>query len=307
LLFVTGASGLLGSNILVAARDKNMDACGQYWEHLLNVPGTTSYKLDLRDFDSTRRVLGMIKPKAVIHCAAATNVDWCEDHPQEANLMNSDVAASLAEAANSHGTRFVHVSTDAVFDGKRGNYSEHDATGPINVYAESKLQGEQGVLKAHPEALIVRVNIYGWNAQPKTSIAEWVLRELSAGKHVPGFIDVWFCPTLVNDLAEIIFEMVERGLNGIYHVAGSEKISKYDFARKVAETFNFDPTAIVPTRMADAKLRAARSPDMSLDTGKLRQALGRSLPDVGSGLLRFRQLRDNGYMQRLKNYAGTHS
>ena len=302
-LFVTGASGLLGSAILLGAHDAGVSVAGLYWQHQLNVPGATTHKIDLRNREATRRTLSLLRPEAVINCAAATNVDWCEDHPQEADEINAQVPGTLAEMARVLGARFVHISTDAVFDGKTGNYSETDPTGPVNEYAKSKLRGEQEVLRHHPESLIVRVNIYGWNAQEKCSLPEWMLRELSAGKQVPGFTDVWFCPMLVNDLAELIFAAIERRLRGLYHVAGSEKISKYDFARKVAETFEFDPGAVKPTRMAEANLRAPRSPDMSLNTDKIVHALERQMPDVKSGLSRFRHLRDTGYPQRVKSYV----
>ena len=161
--------------------------------------------------------------------------------------MNAQVPGSLAQEARSIGARFVYISTDAVFDGRAGNYSETDLPNPINEYAKSKLRGEQEALRLNSESLILRVNIYGWNAQEKYSLAEWILRELAANGQVPGFSDVWFCPTLVNDLSEIIVDMLQRKLSGIYHAVGSEKINKYDFARKVAETFGYDPEQVKPS------------------------------------------------------------
>ena len=303
MLFVTGASGLLGSAVLLGAHDAGVSVAGQYWQHPLQIPGVTTHKINLRDHDSIRTTLELLRPEAIIHCAAATNVDWCEDHPQEAYEINARVSGILAETAHVLGARFVYISTDAVFDGEVGGYSESDSTSPLNTYAKSKLQGEREVLRVHPESLVMRVNIYGWNAQNKYSLAEWVLSELSAGKSVPGFIDVWFCPMLANDLAELIVAAIKRELRGVYHVSGSEKISKYDFARRVAETFEFYTDAVKPTRLADAKLRAPRSPDMSLDTSKIVHALGRQMPDVKSGLFRFRHLREGGYPQRVKSYV----
>jgi len=96
--------------------------------------------------------------------------------------------------------------------------------------------------------------------------------------------------------------MLDYGLNGIYHVVGSERLSKYEFARRVAATFGMDPGGVAPTRVAEAKLRAPRAPDLSLSTGKIREALGHPMPDVESGLRRFRALRERGYQQQLKSY-----
>jgi dTDP-4-dehydrorhamnose reductase len=104
------------------------------------------------------------------------------------------------------------------------------------------LRGEQEALRFNPETSVLRVNIYGLNARDKLSLAEWILSELSAGNLVPGFTDVWFCPTLANDLPELILDMLHRKLTGIFHATGRDKISKYDFARKVAETFRYETT-----------------------------------------------------------------
>src|SRR5206468_3889008 len=109
---------------------------------------------------------------------------------------------------------------DSVFDGRRGKYSETDQPAPLNVYARSKWQAEQKVAERYPAAVIARVNIYGWNAQEKLSLAEWFLRRFAEAEYVPGFTDVIFCPILVNDLASVLLQMLERGLNGLYHVTG---------------------------------------------------------------------------------------
>jgi len=270
--------------------------------HLLRVPGAQMFAIDLTARQAVDKIVAKVHPRSIIHCAAATNVDWCEDHSQEAERINVDATASLAEAALKLAAHFVYVSTDAVFDGKRGNYSETDEPSPLNVYAKSKLRGEQEVLRRCPSALIVRVNIYGWNAENKQSLAEWILHQLALNKTVPGFTDMYFAPLLANDLAEVLLTMLDCGLNGIYHVVGSERLSKYEFARRVAATFGIDPSGVAPTRVAEAKLRAPRAPDLSLSTGKIRDALGHPMPDVESGLRRFRALRERGYQQQLKSY-----
>ena len=130
-----------------------------------------------------------------MHCAAATNVDWCEDNPKQAEAINVQATADLAEIAAALNARFVYISTDSVFDGKRGDYAETDEPAPLNVYARSKLAGEQETLRLNAAAIVVRVSIYGWNAQKKESLAEWVLRRLEEGSDVPGFTDVFFTPS----------------------------------------------------------------------------------------------------------------
>ena len=293
MIVVTGASGLLGASVLLQARDLGREVAELCHRHPLRVPGTSAFRVDLTDRRKVRAVIASLQPESIVHCAAATDVEWCEDHPSEAKRVNVHVSSLLAETASELNARLVYISTDSVFDGKRGSYSETDQPAPLSVYAESKLGGEQEVLRRYPLALIVRISIYGWSPQNKGSLAEWAFQRLAQGEHVPGFIDVYFTPLLVNDLAEILLTMLDRGLTGLYHVAGSERISKYKFARRVATTFGFEPDRVVSTRLAESNLRAPRPLDVSLCTEKVCLALGRPMPDVDSGLRRFRKLRES--------------
>jgi dTDP-4-dehydrorhamnose reductase len=220
----------------------------------------------------------------------------------EAHLLNFRASSFLAELAREINAGFVYVSTDSVFDGERGNYSEADRPAPLNVYARSKFAAEQDVLRIHQNALVVRINIYGWNAQDKQSLAEWIVNQLTAGKELPGFADIFFAPILVNHLAEILLTMLDRRMCGLYHVTGSETISKYEFAKRVAVTFGFNPAKVVAVRAREAKLRAPRPRNTSLNTEKICNALGSVMPDINSGLHTFKALREEKYVEQLKSY-----
>ena len=302
MILITGTSGLLGASLVTRAHDLGHEVAGLYYQHPLQIPGVKTFSADLKDGQSIRDLIADLRPKTIIHCAAATNVDWCEEHPQETERINVQVSVSLAEMARKAGARLVFISTDSVFDGKRGNYAETDEPAPLNTYACSKLRAEREILQQDTDALVVRVNIYGWNAQDKQSLAEWILSEMTAGKRVPGFTDVHFSPILANDLADVLLDMSGHELSGLYHVAGSERISKYEFARQVAETFGFDPGRIVPTPMAVAHLRAPRPSDVSLNTELISKTLGYAMPDVKSGLQKFKELNEQEFPQRLKSY-----
>lgn len=303
MILVTGASGLLGANLLWCACNQGREVVGIYRGHPLRIIGVPMYSLDLIDLSATRKILVTLKPECIVHCAAATNVDWCEDHPAEAERINAQASIMLAQTAHEIGASFLYISTDAVFDGKRGNYSETDESVPINTYGISKLKGEQGVFRSHPSALVARVNIYGWNAQDKYSLAEWILHELENSKKVPGFTDICFTPMLVNDLVEVLLSMLDAGLSGLYHVTGGGRISKYEFAQRLATLFGFDSSRIIPVKSAEAKLRAPRPADISLNSKKIIAALGHPMPDVDSGLRRFHALREMGYPQELKSFT----
>ena len=301
MILVTGASGLLGANLLLQARDAGREIVGLCHSQPLSVPSVPMYATDLTDFSDARAVITKLRPAAIIHCAAATAVDWCENHPVETNRINVQASAHLAKLAAELKAKFVYISTDSVFDGARGNYSESDLPCPLNMYARSKLSGERAALRENPDALVVRVNIYGWNAQEKQSLAEWILGELLARREVSGFTDVIFSPLLVNDLADALLRMVDLQLSGTYHVTGSQAISKFEFARILARIFGADDALIVQARVADAKLRAPRPRNTSLNTQKLQRALGMPLPGVEAGLRRFKNLQETGYVQRLKD------
>jgi dTDP-4-dehydrorhamnose reductase len=209
--------------------------------------------------------------------------------------VNVEMSGRLAALAAQTGAQFVYISSDSVFDGVRGSYAEEDQVKPVNAYARSKLDGETAV-----RALVVRTNIYGWNMQPKTGLAEWILSQLESGSEVPGFQDVIFCPILVNDLGDAILEMLERKLSGLYHVAGSEPCSKYEFALHLAGTFGLDKALVRPSSIEQSTLQAPRPKNTSLRTARIHRALGRAMPSLDAGLLRFKALRDSGFVARLR-------
>jgi dTDP-4-dehydrorhamnose reductase len=298
-LLITGASGLLGANLLLATATEHqvVAICHQ---HAIALEGVEVVVADLSQPGAAWEVIGACRPEWVVHCAAATSVDGCERDPASAYRLNRDMAGWVAGAARDCGARLVHVSTDAVFDGERGGYREEDAPRPVHVYGMSKLAGEQAVAAAHPEAAIVRTNLYGWNALPKLSLAEWFLERLEAGDRCPGFADVWFSPILVNDLAPLLLKMLEAGLRGIYHVGGGECLSKYQFGSKLAQVFGLDAGLIQPVEVGATGLQAKRPSRLCLDGSKIERALRVRLPAAADGLERFADLRREGYPRRIR-------
>lgn len=303
LILVTGASGLLGANFVWEAKGR-YDLVAVYSRHPVRIPGTIDVKSDLTRSTEVFDLVGVYRPAWIVHCAALTHVDYCEENPVEAHKVNVEMTGYLVAAAREIGARVLYISTDSVFDGSRGRYSEEEPPCPVNVYARTKLEGERIVLQYMERGLIVRTNIYGWNMQNKDSLAEWILGRLESGQPVPGFQDVFFTPILVNDLAEILFEMMENQLSGVYHVAGGERCSKFNFAQRLAETFGLDAALVVPASVQTAGLRAPRPRDTSLLTEKVTRALGKRMPDVRQGLARFKSLRENGFVAKLKASQG---
>jgi dTDP-4-dehydrorhamnose reductase len=303
-VLVTGASGLLGANFVLTALDTGWRVIAATHAHALTAqPHLQNEAVNLMEAREIEPLIARTQPQWIVHCAAAVNVDWCEEHPSETQRMNVDASAAIARAAQQHGARMVHISTDAVFDGVIGNYTETDAINPLSIYARSKADAERAVATELPEALIARVNIYGWNMQAKTSLAEWSLNKLERGENVPGFRDVTFNPMLVNDLSDVLLALMARGARGVLHVFGAEAISKYEFARSVARVFGLNEALVESTSIADAHLRAPRSLNLTMSVAQVENLLDQKMPSVENGLRRFRQLREQGFVRRLKQLA----
>jgi dTDP-4-dehydrorhamnose reductase len=302
MILITGASGMLGTNIVMEGRKLNKKMIAIYNNNPVKFPDVECLRINLSDIKTITNLIHSLKPKSIIHCAALTNVDWCEEHPIETKNVNQDVSFYIAEAAQDIKSLFVYISTDSIFDGKTGNYTEEDSPNPLNVYSSSKRGAELLIETKIKNRLIIRTNIYGWNLQNKLSLAEWIVGTLESGQELTAFEDVIFSPILVNDLANIIFDMVEAKLNGIYHVGSSDYCSKFRFACELADAFELDKELIQPISIDSLNLKAKRPKNSSLQTSKICLDLGISMPTVKSGILSFKELRDSGFVEEIKSY-----
>ncbi len=301
-ILVTGASGLLGLNFALRFHDTH-HIRGVVHSHPLREAPFEQITADLSDADALAQILDHTQPEVVLHCAALANVDACERDPEYAMRVNCDLPAALAKAAARDGFHLVHLSTDAVFDGQRGDYCEDDLPNPLGAYARSKLAAEQAVLDACPQALVARVNFYGWSLSGRRSLGEFFYTNLKNRQPVKGFTDVFFCPLEATMLAEVLLRLVERRVNGIYHVVSSECLSKYEFGLAVARKFGLDGGLIAPVSVREGGLVAQRSPNLRLRTEKLSTALGQPAPAQADGLERFHHLFISGYSQRIQAMA----
>jgi dTDP-4-dehydrorhamnose reductase len=299
-ILITGGSGLLGGNLAMMAREK-FEVYATYYRHPIKIKKCITLSLDIRNQRETFRAITKIRPELIIHTAALTDVDYCEEHPEEAWSLNVGGTMNLAMAAENIGAKFVYISTDSVFDGKKGMYTEEDYPSPLNHYAKTKLEGENILGKFDLNYSIVRTCIYGWNMQKKFSLAEWVINELHNKKKLAMFTDVFFSPILVNNLSEAIFEIYERDISGLLNVAGSERCSKFHFGKKIAEVFFLDGSYIEPISIDDYKgFKAPRPKDVSLDVSKAKRKLRTKLLNVEEGLVWMRELLQKDFVKELK-------
>lgn len=275
-ILVIGASGQLARALAEEAEQRRL---------FLLCRGRESF--DVTDPRQRESLLDALEPAALINAAAYTAVDRAEDEREAAFLLNAEVPAALAAHAASHHIPFVHVSTDYVFDGRKGApYVETDPPAPLSVYGESKRAGEERVLAAHPQALVLRTawvySAFGRN---------FVRTILGLAKERPGLrvvADQRGNPTAAEDLAALILDLLTRAAEGsplpggIYHAAGAAEASWYEFAsaivRLFAERTGQPAPPVQPVTTAEWPTRARRPADSRLDCGKLRAASGLGLP-----------------------------
>ena len=298
-LLVTGASGLLGANLVLAAHEEH-EVIAVYHRHPIELDGVQSESADLCQPGIAEKLFDRFQPDWVIHCAADTSIEELEGDPKRAFRANRDMAANVAEAAREIGVKMVHISTDAVFDGREGPYREGDPTEPVNVYGKSKLAGEHAVQAICPEALIIRTNIFGWNAQPKTSLAEWFINNLMQGIPCKGFVDVHFNPLLVNHLYVIINSLMKSNLWGVFHVGSDQCISKYEFGVRLAEAFGLNKELISAVEIETGSLRSPRPKNTCLDCSKIRKVINVGLLDLESNIGLFHELEQLGYVEEIR-------
>lgn len=300
-LLLTGVSGLLGLNFAQETMSAH-EITGVDRGKLLHAPFKV-LKQDLLDSNAVDSILDTAAPEWVVNCAALADLDACEEDPDLAKRLNTDLPRRFARACKARNIPFVHISTDAVFDGEKdGFYSEEDMPNPLGVYAKTKLEGEWAVLTENPKAMVARVNFYGWSLAGRRSLAEFFFNNLTNSKSMSGFTDVIFCPMLVNDTARTLVAMLQRGLSGLYHVVGPQAMSKYQFGVEIARKFSLRESEISPKSILSSSLTARRSNNLWLSTHKLTADLGRDLPDFSTGLNEFCTQYQQGYPQKLRSY-----
>jgi len=300
-LLITGVSGLLGINLAMEATREH-EVIGVDRGKLKSAPFQV-LRADILKMDEINSTLDATNPNWMVNCAALANLEKCEADPLQARNLNTDLPGELATLCAKRNIHFVHISTDSVFDGTReGAYTEEDEPSPPGVYSQTKLDGERVVEQANPQAIIARVNFYGWSLGARRSLAEFFVNNLSEGKNVNGFTDVIFCPMWVNHLSRLLIEMLKKNLHGLYHVVGAQPMSKYQFGVEVARTFGLRENLISPQSVERSGLTAKRSHNLWLSTHKLSTDLEHEIPRFSTGLDGFYTQFQQSYPQKIRGY-----
>ena len=277
-ILVTGSSGMLGKDI-VEILSNNVNCSVYGFSRTLNPCLSNDHQVigDLTDLRFLSSSLDEVKPDVIIHCAAIVNVDECETNKRAAEVLHRDVTEILARH-KSGSTRFIHISTDSVFDGQKGDYTEEDVPTTINYYAKTKRDGEIAVLENNRNAVVIRTNIYGFHLESGKSLAEWAIDNLKEGKSISGFADVYFNPVYTEQLAEVIKDIIPaKYFKGILNVTAKEYCSKYEFLLNIARQFKFSTDLITKTSVKNFQFLAPRPLNTTLNANLLRNVFGKIL------------------------------
>jgi dTDP-4-dehydrorhamnose reductase len=280
-ILITGSTGMLGKDIYTLLKSEGYDVFGIS----RNMGQFSDYLIDLTNEKQLLNFLDMSKPQIIIHCAANTDVNDCELNKENAFLLNVKSTEILSSFSND--VRFIYVSTDSVFDGQKGNFKEVDQTNPLNYYAYTKLEAEKAVINNNKNSVILRTNIYGYHINRGKSLFEWAFNNLKHNQIINGFQDVYFNPLYTKQLSKVIKALVDnKKINGIFHVGCKEKISKYDFIKKVAEKFTFETSMITAKSIDEFSSETKRPKDTTLESSKLSEILDMEFSiDEGINLL----------------------
>jgi dTDP-4-dehydrorhamnose reductase len=266
-LLITGASGFLGWHLCQIAQ-QTWDIYGIHFCHPIKIPDITNLKVNLIDFQELKQIFSDIQPSTVIHTAAQSQPNFCQTHPHESYAINVTASCNIAGLCADYNIPCIFTSTDLVFDGLNAPYRETDPVCPVNTYGEQKVMAEQGMLERYPRTIVCRMPLMFGTATPTaTSFIQPFIKTLKEEKDLNLFIDEFRTPVSGKTAAKGLLLALEKA-NGLIHLGGRERISRYDFGRLLVDIFQLPATGLKACRQQDVKMAAPRPADVSLDSSK---------------------------------------
>ncbi|MBI4547747.1 MAG: dTDP-4-dehydrorhamnose reductase [Ignavibacteriae bacterium] len=291
-ILITGSNGLLGQKLveLFSNSDCYSLLLISRQEHSVFQEETLQYRqLDTTNKQGIRKIIEEFEPDIIINTAAMTNVDQCETEREAAWKINVNSVEHLVHMAKLVGAHIVHISTDYVFDGKQGPYDELAVPNPINYYGRTKHASENVLrISGIPFTIVRTMILYGTGYNVKTNFGLWLYQNLSEGKVVSVSDDQRGNPTLADDVAYGILKIIELERSGIYHIAGQDLVSRYDFTLELAHVFGFNKKLITPVKTTALKQAAPRPLNSGFITLKAQAQLSLHTSGIVHGLMIFK-------------------
>jgi len=264
---MTGASGFLGWHLAQLAAS-NWDVYGTWRSRPVAIPNTTLLQLDLTDFQAVKTLFRELQPDAVIHLAAQSQANVCQLQPEESYQLNVIAAQNVAGLCADAEIPCVFASTDLVFDGRNPPYRETDPASPVNRYGEQKAIAETGMLERYPRTAVCRLPLlFGDAPKHASSFIQSFIQTLREGKELRLFVDEYRSPVSGATAAQGLLLALEK-VQGLIHLGGKERISRYEFGRLMVEVLALPTTGLAACRQQDVKMAAPRPSDVSLDSSK---------------------------------------
>jgi dTDP-4-dehydrorhamnose reductase len=298
-VLITGGSGLLALNWAQAMRNRYAITLGLH-DRGISLAGAHATYIDLESVDKLTRILEELECQVVIHAAGLTSVELCESEPILARHVNVTLASNIAKACTNLGIQLVHISTDHLFAGQVPLVTEDQLVAPVNVYGKTKAEAECEVREKNPQALLIRTNFYGWGTSYRNSFSDIVVEALRSGKEITLFQDIFYTPILIETAANVVHDLIDRKVGGVFNIVGDDRVSKYDFGIAVADAFNLDPSGIIPGLFANQPILTQRPFDMSLSNNKVRNVLGRPIGGLQEQMTVLHQQELNGLAQEIR-------
>jgi dTDP-4-dehydrorhamnose reductase len=286
-ILITGANGLLGQKVYELFRNETSHKLILTDLHpdSFAFPEAEYFSMDITAKDAVKDAVRKYLPDVIINTAAYTDVDGCETDRELSWKVNVDAVKNFIIASRINSCKIVQISTDYVFDGISGNYDEYSKPNPLNYYGKSKLAAENALISGGVDYTIVRTMIlYGKGENVKPNFALWLIDKLGSNQSVRIVDDQFGMPTIVDDLAWALVKIVNLDKRGIYHVCGSEYLSRFEFAVKLSEVFGFDEDLILPVKTSDLNQAAERPMKSSFVLLKSQTELGIKPLNVTEGL-----------------------
>jgi len=286
----TGITGLLGSYFL-KTKSPDSEVIGIADKNIVE-DAKNSFKVDITNKKSAMDLIGKINPSVIVHAASIGNVDYCEQHPDEAYAVNVEGTQNIIEAAKKIKAKIIFLSSNAIYDGENPPYDEKSSPKPLDVYGKTKVDGENLIKNSDLDFVILRlITMYGWPSEGgRSNPVTWVIEKLKRGDRIKVVTDIYNNHLWVGQAAEVVWKIIRGDIkNDIYNIAGADCISRYNLVLKVAAVFNLDSSLIAAVSSDFFKEIAPRPKNTCFNTAKMKKELNINPLSIDEGLLFMRQ------------------